>query len=132
MNHIKCININFHNIIIHYFIKNLNKNFCLNRIFQYFYYFIVIFNKNTRLIHLVFYVDNNMKDGIIVMYGSEVRVMEIQVFVKGKKEPITYKGDRIDVLDLTLQGIEYKQIRCFKKGFSKSELIQDDLIVKIN
>lgn len=57
--------------------------------------------------------------------------MEIQVFVKGKKEPIIYKGDRIDVLDLDLQGNNYKQIRYFKKGFSKSELIQSDIILRI-
>ena len=57
--------------------------------------------------------------------------MEIALYIKGNKEPIIYKGDRIDVLDFTLENIEYKQIRYFKKGFSKSELIKKDLIVKI-
>ena len=57
--------------------------------------------------------------------------MEIALYIKGNKEPIIYKGDRIDILDFTLENIEYKQIRYFKKGFSKSELIKKDLIVKI-
>ena len=30
-----------------------------------------------------------------------------------------------------MNGIKYKQIRCFKKGFSKSELILDELILDI-
>ncbi|MBU5593122.1 hypothetical protein KQI89_15340 [Clostridium sp. MSJ-4] len=57
--------------------------------------------------------------------------MEVQVFLKGKKEPIIYKGDRIDVLDFEMNGIKYKQIRFFRKGFSKSELIEDTIINKI-
>ncbi|WP_300385944.1 hypothetical protein [Clostridium sp.] len=57
--------------------------------------------------------------------------MEIAIYIKGNKEPIIYKGDRIDILDFTLENVEYKQIRYFKKGISKSELIKTDLIVKI-
>ena len=57
--------------------------------------------------------------------------MEAQVFLKGKNEPIIYKGDRIDVLDFEMNGIKYKQIRFFRKGFSKSELIEDSIINKI-
>lgn len=57
--------------------------------------------------------------------------MEVLIYLKGKKEPVTYKGDRIDILDFSMNGIEYKQIRYFRKGFSKSELIQKDLITKI-
>lgn len=57
--------------------------------------------------------------------------MEIEVFIKEQKEPIIYKGDRIDVLDFEMGGIKYKQIRCFKDGFSKSELIVSNLISKI-
>lgn len=57
--------------------------------------------------------------------------MESLIYLKGKKEPILYKGDRIDILDFSMNGIDYKQIRYFRKGFSKSELIQKDLIVKI-
>lgn len=57
--------------------------------------------------------------------------MEVIIYIKGNKEPIVYKGDRIDILDFTLENIEYKQIRCFKKGLSKSELIRKDLITKI-
>jgi hypothetical protein len=57
--------------------------------------------------------------------------VEIHITVKGKKEPLIFKGDRIDVLDFEMKGLKYKQIRFFKKGFSKSEYIQEDLITKI-
>ncbi|MPQ42711.1 hypothetical protein [Clostridium tarantellae] len=57
--------------------------------------------------------------------------MEVLIYVKGKKEPIIYKGDRIDLLDFEMNGVKYKQIRYFRKGFSKSELIDESLITKI-
>ncbi|GAA0126039.1 MULTISPECIES: hypothetical protein [Clostridium] len=57
--------------------------------------------------------------------------MEVIIKLKDKKDPVIYIGDRIDVLDFTMNGTKYKQIRCFKKGFSKSELIDEKLIVKI-
>lgn len=57
--------------------------------------------------------------------------MEVVVTVKGKKEPLVFKGDRIDILDFEMEGIKYKQIRYFKKGFSKSEYINSSLIIKI-
>lgn len=57
--------------------------------------------------------------------------MELIINVKGKKDPIIFKGDRIDVLDFELQGIKYKQIRYFRKGFSKSEYIETKLISQI-
>lgn len=57
--------------------------------------------------------------------------MELRVYLKGQKEPIVYRGDRIDVLDFKMEGIKYKQIRYFRKGFSKSELIEDNLIKQI-
>lgn len=59
--------------------------------------------------------------------------MEIQVYVKGKKEPLIYKGDRIDILDFEMDNTDYKQIRYFnfKKGISKSEFVQKNLIKKI-
>lgn len=57
--------------------------------------------------------------------------MEVQVFLKEDKEPIIYQGDRIDVLDFQMNGVNYKQIRYFKKGFSKSELIENDIINEI-
>lgn len=57
--------------------------------------------------------------------------MEINIYLKNKKEPIKYTGDRIDVLDFEMDNVKYKQIRYFRKGFSKSELIMSDLIVKI-
>lgn len=57
--------------------------------------------------------------------------MELHVFLKGEKEPVIYTGDRIDVLDFEMTGVKYKQIRYFRKGFSKSELIEDEIINKI-
>ena len=57
--------------------------------------------------------------------------MEINVYLINKKDPIKYTGDRIDVLDFEMDNVKYKQIRYFRKGFSKSELIMSDLIVKI-
>ena len=57
--------------------------------------------------------------------------MKLYVFLKGKKEPVIYEGERIDVVDFNLNGLEYKQIRYFKKGSSKSELILKDLITNI-
>lgn len=57
--------------------------------------------------------------------------MNIKVTVKGQKDPIIYSGDRIDVLDFEMNGEMYKQIRYFRKGFSKSELLKADLITKI-
>lgn len=57
--------------------------------------------------------------------------MQTYIYIKGIKEPIIYSGDRIDILDYESGGVVYKQIRCFKKGFSKSELIDSKLINKI-
>ncbi|MDZ5252381.1 hypothetical protein [Clostridium sp. LIBA-8841] len=57
--------------------------------------------------------------------------MELSVYVKGKRDPFVYSGDRIDVLDFEMNGIKYKQIRYFRKGFSKSELIETELINRI-
>lgn len=57
--------------------------------------------------------------------------MEVHVFLRGTKEAVIYKADRIDVLDFEMNGIKYKQIRYFKKGFSKSELVEVDGINKI-
>ncbi|KEH99416.1 hypothetical protein [Clostridium massiliodielmoense] len=57
--------------------------------------------------------------------------MELRVYLKGQKEPVVYKGDRIDILDFEMAGIKYKQIRYFRKGFSKSELIENYIIKKI-
>lgn len=57
--------------------------------------------------------------------------MEVIIHIKGSKDPVVYKGDRIDILDFTMENIDYKQIRYFRKGFSKSELIRKDLITKI-
>lgn len=60
-----------------------------------------------------------------------IESMELQVFLKGSKEPVVYKGDRIDVLDFEMNGVKYKQIRYFRKGFSKSELVEVEIINKI-
>ena len=43
--------------------------------------------------------------------------MKIKITIKGQKEPIIYRGDRIDVLDFEMNGEMYKQIRYFRKGF---------------
>ena len=58
-------------------------------------------------------------------------IMELHIYLKGKTEPTIFKGDRIDVLDMQLEGKEYKQIRYFRKGISKSQYISVDLINKI-
>lgn len=57
--------------------------------------------------------------------------MEIEIKLKNSKIPLIYKGDRIDILDFEMNGVKYKQIRCFKKGFSKSELVLNELILNI-
>jgi len=57
--------------------------------------------------------------------------MELHIYLKGKTEPTIFKGDRIDVLDMELQGKQYKQIRYFRKGISKSQYISVDLINKM-
>ena len=57
--------------------------------------------------------------------------MKIKITIKGQKEPIIYSGDRIDVLDFEMNGEKYKQIRYFRKGFSKSELIESELITRM-
>ena len=57
--------------------------------------------------------------------------MEVQVYLKGKKEPVIFKGDRIDILDFEMNNNKYKQIRYFRKGFSKSEYIEASLISQI-
>ena len=57
--------------------------------------------------------------------------MELIITIKGQKDPLIFKGDRIDVLDFEMEGIKYKQIRYFKKGFSKSQYIDASLITKI-
>ena len=59
------------------------------------------------------------------------KTIEVQVFLKGSKQAVIYKGDRIDVLDFEMNGIKYKQIRYFRKGFSKSELVEEEAINKI-
>lgn len=57
--------------------------------------------------------------------------MEVHIFIKGNREKILFEGERIDVLDFEMNKIKYKQIRCFKKGISKSELIETSIIDKI-
>ncbi|MFR1708510.1 MAG: hypothetical protein ACLSV2_06390 [Clostridium sp.] len=57
--------------------------------------------------------------------------MEVHIFIKGKKEAEIYKGDRIDILDFDMNGVKYKQVRYFKNGFSKSQLIESSIIDKI-
>ena len=58
--------------------------------------------------------------------------MKVIIKIKGQKESLIYTGDRIDILDFEMNSEKYKQIRYFRKGFSKSELIKEDLIIKID
>lgn len=58
--------------------------------------------------------------------------MEVYIFLKGKAEPVIFTGERIDILDIELQGKKYKQVRYFRNGVSKSQYISVDLIKKIN
>ena len=57
--------------------------------------------------------------------------MKIIIKLKDSKTPLIYEGERIDILDYQMNNINYKQIRYFRKGFSKSELILADLISNI-
>ena len=57
--------------------------------------------------------------------------MQVLVYLKGKKETVIYSGDRIDILDFSMNGVDYKQIRYFRKGFSKSVLVEKKIISKI-
>ena len=57
--------------------------------------------------------------------------MQVLVYLKGKKEPVIYSGDRIDILDFSMNGVDYMQIRYFRKGFSKSVLVEKKIISKI-
>lgn len=57
--------------------------------------------------------------------------MEVKIKIKGQKDCLIYTGDRIDILDFVMNGENFKQIRYFRKGFSKSELIAENLIEKI-
>ena len=57
--------------------------------------------------------------------------MEIHVFLKGKIEPTIFQGERIDILDIELEGKKYKQIRYFRNGVSKSQYISVELIKNI-
>lgn len=60
--------------------------------------------------------------------------MEAIIKLNGKKDPIIFSGDRVDVLDFEMNNVKYKQVRYFRKGFSKSEYIEAALIkqIKIN
>lgn len=57
--------------------------------------------------------------------------MELHIYLNGKQDPTIFQGERIDVLDIELQGKQYKQIRYFRKGVSKSQYIGADLIKRI-
>ncbi|MGL4571953.1 MAG: hypothetical protein ACRCVJ_12910 [Clostridium sp.] len=54
--------------------------------------------------------------------------MELKICLKGKSDYLRISGDRIDVLDFEMNNTEYKQIRVYKRGFSKSEYIESSLI----
>ncbi len=57
--------------------------------------------------------------------------MIVEIYLKNRREPLIYRGDRIDILDFEREKIAYKQVRFFKKGFSKSEYIPSKDIKRI-
>ncbi|MGL5151388.1 MAG: hypothetical protein ACRC7N_12545 [Clostridium sp.] len=57
--------------------------------------------------------------------------MKTEILLKGKKDPIIFVGDKIEILDLVLNDTCYKQVRIFRNGFSKSEYINKNLIKTI-
>lgn len=57
--------------------------------------------------------------------------MKISIRIKNSKNQLIYEGERIDILDFDMNGTKYKQIRCFNRGFSKSELLLEELIISI-
>lgn len=57
--------------------------------------------------------------------------MKTEILLKGKKDPIIFEGDKIEILDLVLNDTCYKQVRIFRNGFSKSEYINKNLIKTI-
>ncbi|MCY6356118.1 hypothetical protein [Clostridium sp. ZS2-4] len=57
--------------------------------------------------------------------------MQLDIYLKTSKDPITFKGDRIDVKDFEMEGVKYKQIRYFRKLVSKSTYIKESDIVSI-
>jgi len=56
---------------------------------------------------------------------------KIQVYLKNMKEPTEISGDRIDILEYERDGVEYYQIRYFRRGFSKSIYIEKADVKKI-
>ncbi|WBW98520.1 hypothetical protein [Oceanirhabdus sp. W0125-5] len=56
---------------------------------------------------------------------------KVQVYLKNIKEPTEISGDRIDILEYEREGVEYYQIRYFRRGFSKSVYIEKDDVKKI-
>ncbi|MGY0374916.1 hypothetical protein [Clostridium sp. JNZ J1-5] len=57
--------------------------------------------------------------------------MKMEIFLKNSREPISFDGERIDVLDFENAGVKYKQIRVFRKLISKSYYIEENQISKI-
>ena len=55
----------------------------------------------------------------------------LEIYVKNQKDPMIVKGDRIDVLDIELEGKKYKQIRYFRKLISKSVYVEINTIKKM-
>ncbi|MCM1990107.1 hypothetical protein [Oceanirhabdus seepicola] len=56
---------------------------------------------------------------------------KVQIYLKNTKEPTEILGDRIDILEYERDGIEYYQIRYFRKGFSKSIYIEKRDVKKV-
>jgi len=56
---------------------------------------------------------------------------KVQVYLKNTKQPTEISGDRIDVLEYQRDGVDYYQIRYFRRGFSKSVYIEKKDVKKV-
>lgn len=54
--------------------------------------------------------------------------MKVKISIKGQREFLRIEAERIDILDIQLNGVEYKQIRVFDNNGSKSQYIESNLI----
>ncbi|MDO5038253.1 hypothetical protein [Clostridium sp.] len=54
--------------------------------------------------------------------------MKAKISIKGQREFLRIEAERIDILDIQLNGVEYKQIRVFDNKGSKSQYIESNLI----
>lgn len=58
-------------------------------------------------------------------------MVKVEIKMNKSKEVIEITGDRVDILDFEMNGVEHYQIRYFRKGFSKSVYIDKKDVKKI-